>query len=229
MNTYITNRFGNIEETFNDKQTKQFIKAIKGNKFECYFKLIMAYQLSRPELLNLEWKDIDFENDTITIYPISAIRNSRFYYSWQMTKLKEFKRTLPLLPSIKTLLLEEKEKHELNELNENYETSNSNFICLKDNGTRLNINTLSRNFRYVSRDNNLPQLLLSSLRISLDNAIIKFAKSYEFYRAWTRFDCITKRPKNIYVDYDLNSKRFIKALDDFICQDPKQSKSEMEM
>ena len=37
----------NDENTFDLKQTKAFLKAIKGNKYECYFKLIIAYEISR--------------------------------------------------------------------------------------------------------------------------------------------------------------------------------------
>lgn len=40
-----------IKNTFDLNQTRKFLKAIKGNKFECNFKLIMTYQISRMELV----------------------------------------------------------------------------------------------------------------------------------------------------------------------------------
>lgn len=67
------------ENIFSMREVKTFLKASKGHKYEVYFKLILAYELSRPELLFLEWKDIDFENDTITICPISLVRTNQFY------------------------------------------------------------------------------------------------------------------------------------------------------
>ena len=42
----------NNEKTFNLKQTKAFLKACKGNKYECFFKLIMTYGLSRIVFAN---------------------------------------------------------------------------------------------------------------------------------------------------------------------------------
>ena len=90
-----------IKNTFDLDQSKKFLKTIKGNKFECYFKLIMAYQISRMELVNIEWKDIDFENSTITIYTISQKRNNRAYYSWKFKKKENLGRTFPLLPNLK--------------------------------------------------------------------------------------------------------------------------------
>ena len=50
----------NDENTFDLKQTKAFLKAIKGHKYECFFKLIMTYEISRLELVNIKWEDIDF-------------------------------------------------------------------------------------------------------------------------------------------------------------------------
>ena len=105
------------DETFTEKQTKRFLKVIKNQKYECYFKLIMTYQLSRMELISLEWKDIDFENNTISICPVSYVRNTKFYYSWNIQKLTENKRTMPLLPSIKKLLLKLKQEQVENSIN----------------------------------------------------------------------------------------------------------------
>ena len=205
------------DETFTEKQTKRFLKVIKNQKYECYFKLIMTYQLSRMELISLEWKDIDFENNTISICPVSYVRNTKFYYSWNIQKLTENKRTMPLLPSIKKLLLKLKQEQVENSINiKNYFLENKKFVCLKQNGTRINYNTLSRNIRYIARDNNLPQILTSGLKMSLDSIICKLSKCYDFYRAWTRFDCKTKNKKNVYNNFNLNNKQFIKALNNIL-------------
>ncbi len=213
------------ENTFSMREVKTFLKASKGNKYEVFFKLILAYELSRPELLYLEWKDIDFENDTITICPISLVRTNKFYYDWNYTKHYEKSRNLPLLPNIKSLLLELKNK----QLNLK---TNNDFICLKDDGSRLNINTLSRNLRYIARDNNLPQILLSGLRQTLDEFICKNSRSYDYYRAWTRFDCIWKGRNDIYGDTNLKrNKKFLDKLNNLISSDEQNwnRKSDMEM
>lgn len=230
MNTILKDQYGHTAETFTDRQVKVFLKLIKNNKYEALLKLIMAYEISRTELISLEWKDVDFDNNTITLYPISTIRNQKTFYSWDMTKLIEYKRTLPLLPSIKKLLKKLQENQTINSLeNQNYDFSNQNYVCLKKDGTRMNINTLSRNLRYVARDNNLPQILLSGLRLSLDNTICKLARDYDYYRAWTRFDCKQCSPKNIYDNFNFQNKRFIKSLDEFLDCSEQHSKSDMEM
>ena len=207
----------NDQNTFDLKQAKTFLKAIKGNKYECYFKLIMTYELSRLELVNMKWEDVDFENDTIKIYPIKQGRNTKFYYDWDCERKTNFVREFPLLPNIKKLLLELKAQQEQNSLAENYTFSNEEHIALKDDGTRLNYNTLSRNLRYVGRDNKLPQILLSGLACSLDEFICEKARDYDYYRAWTRFDLKHKKLKNIYSDLNLKrNKKFLTSLNDLL-------------
>lgn len=78
----------NSYNTFTNEEAKQFLKVIKGHKYECFFKLIMTYQISRIELVCLEWKDIDFENNTITIYSIEQERINKVYYKWKLNKKK---------------------------------------------------------------------------------------------------------------------------------------------
>ena len=221
----------NNEKTFNLKQTKAFLKACKGNKYECFFKLIMTYGLSRIELVCLEWDDVDFENNTITIYPISQERTNQIYYKWEMEKKEHLGRTFPLLPNIKKLLLEIREKQSIYKiLNDDYDFSNERFICLKNDGTRFNFNTLSRNLRYIARDNNLPEILLSGLSICLDNFICEKARDYDYYRAWTRFDCKYKKSNNNYVDFNFNkNKKLLNAINDLLECENQSRKSDMEM
>lgn len=221
----------NSYNTFTNEEAKQFLKTIKGHKYECFFKLIMTYQISRIELVCLEWKDIDFENNTITIYSIEQERINKVYYKWKLNKKENLCRTYPLLPHIKNLLLDLKFKNENDSLtNENYEFSNQNYICLKEDGTRLNYNTLSRNLRYIGRDNNLPQIYLDSLRICLDDFIRNNCNSYEYYRAWTRFDLHKKNAINIFENVRLDrNKKFINKLNNLISSCEHRRKLDFEM
>lgn len=218
------------KNTFTLKQAKTFLMACKGHKYECFFKLVMAYGLSRMELVCLEWDDVDFDNNTITIYPISKKRTNQIYYKWSMKKKVHLGRTFPLLPNIKKLLLELKEKQKENKtFNKDYDSSNERYVCLKSDGARFNYNTLSRNLRRIARDNNLPQILLSGLAGSLDSFVCEKSKNYEYYRAWIRFDCKCKK-LNYYKNFNFNkNKRFLNAINDLLECQKQSSKSEIEM
>lgn len=220
----------NDENTFDLKQTKTFLKAIKGHKYECYFKLIMTYQLSRIELVCLEWNDIDFENNTITIYHITQNRSNKVYYKWNVEKRLETARTFPLLPDIKNLLLELQEKQIENSILRNdYSFNDKNFVALKDDGTRLNYNTLSRNLRNVGKDNDLPEIELSGLKNCLDDYICQKTNNYNYFCAWTRRDTKIKMD-NLYKDFNLfRNKRFLNNLNDLLDIANHSHKSNMEM
>ena len=220
-----------IVEHYNLQQTKKFLKAINGHKFECFYKLIFAYRLSRFELLNLEWDDIDFEKDTITIYPVSYIPSERTKSYWEAEKLKDLSRIYPLLPNIKQLLLHEKERQVNNLFNKSgYCDKYTNFICVKSNGQRLNANTFSRNLKYIARDNNLPEVLISGIKDSANEFFGKHITNSNYLCCWFRRD-IGKRRENAYGEYNLvKNKRFVDALNNLIDRtETKQNNQDNEM
>ena len=195
-------------ESYNLKQAKKFIKAIKGHKFEYCYKLIMTYTLSRNELLNLEWSDIDFENKTITFYPVKYNQDSGLYkYQFEKIKKLELGRTFPLLPHIEKLLLKQREK----ELNQN-----DDFVCVRKNGLKLNANTLSRNVRMIADKEKMPQTKIHGIKYCCHDLFLKNSPNINFFRCWTRFDLI-ERKENLLDNIDLfSAKRFLKIIDNFL-------------
>ena len=93
----------NSYNTFTNEEAKQFLKVIKGHKYECFFKLMMTYQISRIELVCLEWKDIDFENNTITIFSIEQERINKVYYKWKLNEKRKFMQNLSTFATYKKL------------------------------------------------------------------------------------------------------------------------------
>lgn len=204
-------------ESYNLPQTKNFLKSINGHKFECFYKMIFTYRLSRFEILNVEWKDIDFDNDTITIYPVSYIMKGKRKSFTNVKKVPELSRTYPLLPHIKELLIREKQ-NQLNNLfhNKHYNNENVEYVCLKNNGERLNANTLSRNLKYIARDNDLPEILISGIKESAKEFFVKHISQNDYLWCWLRVD-INKRRENAYGNFSLlKNKRFTNALDNLI-------------
>lgn len=194
-------------EEYDLSLAKKFIKAIKNHKFECFYKLIMTYSLSRNELLNLQWEDIDFDDNTITIYSVSLDKNSgKYKYQMNRNKKVELGRTFPLLPCLKKLLLKEKDKAKIE----------SKYICIRPNGLIINANTLSRNVRMIAKRNKMPETLISGIKKSCHSFFLKNAPNYEYFRCWTRFD-IENRKENLYTDIDiLKQKRFLNTINNFI-------------
>jgi len=204
-------------ESYDLAQTKIFLKSIKRHKFECFYKMIFAYRLSRFELLNIEWNDIDFDKDTITIFPVSYIMQDKRKSFTDVKKVPELSRIYPLLPHIKDLLINEKQ-NQLSNLfkNKHYHSENMGYVCLKDNGERLNANTLSRNLKYIARDNDLPEILISGIKESAKDFFVKHISQNDYLWCWFRVD-VNKRRENAYDSFSLlKNKRFTNALDNLI-------------
>ncbi len=215
-------------EQYDENQIKQFFKACEGHKYECYYKMIFAYRLSRLELMNMKWSDIDFIKNTITIHHIS--RNGVDDYHAYYTHLKrdeEFARTYPLLPHIKELLINEQQKQLQNSLSQmDYDYSNRDYLCVRENGKMMNARCLSRNLKYIARDNNLPNCLITGIKGAANDYLLVQSRSPNLFRCWTRFD-ISVRRQNIYKEFDLCNKRnFIKLLNDIIDQNPDKIRKE---
>ncbi len=203
--------------TLTAKEIKKFFENCKGHKFECFYKMVFAYRLSRYEMLNLQWEDINFDNDTITIYPVKyVIDHKRAKNYWQKYKNTEFGRTYPLLPDIRNLLIKRMEKQMENSKNENFNADNTKYVCIDKNGKLINANTLSRNLKYITKKAKLPTILISDLKHSAEDFFFKKTTSIDFYRCWTRAD-ILQRQENVYGDFNLlRGKRFVKELDNLI-------------
>lgn len=218
------------KKTYDIKEMKIFFKKSCRHKYELLYKMIFAYRLSRYEILNLKWDDIDFEKNTITIYPVTYLQDNGERVYWNVERVSDLARTYPLLPHIKCLLKEEKRKQVKNLMENNkYSNKNLDFVAVDNNGKRLNANTLSRNIKYIARDSKLPEILISGIKTSADDFFIKNSRSYDYYRCWTRFD-ITEKRKNLYGNYSLsNNNYFIKMLDNLINQKQISRNSDFEM
>ncbi len=198
-------------------EMQHFFRSIKNHKFECFYKMCFTYRLSRFEMLDVEWENIDFINNTITIYPVSYIvgeKQNRGF--WEKVKKTDSARTYPLLPHIKDLLLKEYAKQSKNKMNFGFNNHYLNFVCIRKNGKRLNANTLSRNLQYIARDNNLPRIRISGLRKTGDKLFYSEELNNDFFLCWSRYD-INIKFKNIYKEYNLfKNKRHIEKLNRFI-------------
>lgn len=219
-------------EQYDENQIKQFFKACEGHKYECYYKMIFAYRLSRLELMNMKWSDIDFVRNAITIHHISrnGIDDYHAYYT-HLKRDEEFARTYPLLPHIKDLLINEQQKQLQNSIScTDYDFSNRDYLCVRENGKMMNARTLSRNIKYITRDNNLPECLITGIKDSANEYLFIRAENPNLFRCWTRFDFNIRR-QNIYEDYNLfRNRKFQKLLNSMIDQSSsRQRKEQSEM
>ena len=80
-------------------------------KYRVFFYLISYTGLRRSEMLGLEWKDIDFEHNVISVRRTSNYTAERGTYA-DTTKTKRSQRTLKISPFIMNILKQLKEEQE---------------------------------------------------------------------------------------------------------------------
>ena len=106
---------GEVKEKpiYSQEEMAQLLTAIDGDptKYRAFIFLIAYSGFRRSEILGLEWKDIDFENNIISIKRTSNYTSERGIYT-DTTKTKRSKRVLKISPYIMNILRELKDEQD---------------------------------------------------------------------------------------------------------------------
>ena len=84
------------------EQVEVLLVALKGERFECFFRLSIMLGLRKGELLGLRWEDINFEAHTIS--PRYQVNKRGDEVDFVELKTKKSRRTLPLPEELAALL-----------------------------------------------------------------------------------------------------------------------------
>ena len=163
-------------EFLNKEQIKQLLNYLKDTSIFLPTYLCTVYGFRRSEVLGLKWHNIDFENETIWIR--ETLQQSTKEISGQSnytseTKTESSNRTLPMIPKVKQLLLEQKERQERNRefLKTGY--IESDYVCTFDNGKELTPNYLTKKFHLlIKKQNEFPQIRFHDLRHSVASNLL---------------------------------------------------------
>lgn len=132
-------------------------------KYKAFFYLMAYTGFRRGEMLGLEWKDIDFENNTISVKRTSNVTTKRGIYT-DTTKTKRSQRTLKISSYIMQLLKQLKceQNSEILRLGDYWVDTDRLFT--QDNGEPQHPNTTYHWLEKFCAKNNLPFYGLHSFR-----------------------------------------------------------------
>ena len=154
----------------NPSETEKLLALFKGTQIELPVTLCALYGMRRSEVLGLKWKNISFENKTLTICETVQQHIGGNYTDTPKTESSY--RTLPLTDKVCELLAEkkssQKEKSEM--LGEHY--YDSDYVCTWDNGKLISPNYLSKSFHKIILNSDLPQIRLHDLRHSVASNLL---------------------------------------------------------
>lgn len=163
-------------EFLNRVQIKQLLDYLVGTSIYLPTYLCSVYGLRRSEVLGLKWHNVDFENETIwireTLQQSTKELSGESNYT-STTKTESSNRTLPMIPKVKQLLLEQKERQMKNKqlLTDAY--ISNDYVCTFDNGKELTPNYLTKKFhKLISKQDALPQIRFHDLRHSVASNLL---------------------------------------------------------
>lgn len=163
-------------EFLNRVQIKQLLDYLVGTSIYLPTYLCSVYGLRRSEVLGLKWHNVDFENETIwireTLQQSTKELSGESNYT-STTKTESSNRTLPMIPKVKQLLLEQKERQMRNKefLKDAY--ISNDYVCTFDNGKEITPNYLTKKFHtLIEKQNDFPQIRFHDLRHSVASNLL---------------------------------------------------------
>lgn len=140
-------------------------------KYKVFFYLIAYSGFRRSEMLGLEWKDIDFKNNIISIRRTSNYTAERGTYT-DTTKTKRSQRTLKISPFIMEMLKQLKEEQDNEALRLGTKWVETDRLFTKWNGKEMNNQTPYGWLKEFCEKNNLPFYGIHSFRHFAASALI---------------------------------------------------------
>ena len=132
-------------------------------KYKAFFYLIAYSGFRRSEMLGLEWKDIDFENNIISVRRTSNYTAERGIYT-DTTKTKRSQRTLKISPFIMDILRELKDEQDAEALRLGDKWVETDRLFTKWNGEEMNNQTPYGWLKEFCEKNDMPFYGIHSFR-----------------------------------------------------------------
>ena len=163
--------------------------AVSGDPLELCVKIAAYYGLRRCEVLGLRWDAIDLERKTISIKHkvIEAEVDGKFRpVGEDVLKTKSSFRTLPLIPAVEKLLLEEKEKQEMFRrlFKKSYCRDYLDYICVDQTGKLLRPNYVTEHFTWLIQKYDLKKIRFHDLRHTCASLLLSNGISMKQIQIW---------------------------------------------
>ena len=163
--------------------------AVSGDPLELCVKIAAYYGLRRSEVLGLRWSAIDMEHKTISISHkvIEAEVDGKFVPMGEdVLKTKSSFRTLPLIPAVGIILLEEKEKQEMYRrlVKKSYCRDYLDYICVDQCGKLLRPNYVTEHFSWLIEKYGLRKVRFHDLRHTCASLLLSNGISMKQIQIW---------------------------------------------
>ena len=174
---------------YSEEEMLTLFDAVSGDPLELCVKIAAYYGLRRSEVLGLRWSAIDMEHKTISISHkvIEAEVDGKFVPMGEdVLKTKSSFRTLPLIPAVGIILLEEKEKQEMYRrlFKKSYCRDYLDYICVDQCGKLLRPNYVTEHFSWLIEKYGLRKVRFHDLRHTCASLLLSNGISMKQIQIW---------------------------------------------
>lgn len=196
---------------YSKEELTALFEATADDSMAVVIQLAAYYGLRRSEVLGIRWSAVDFERGTISINHkvVEVTENgSHKVFAEDKLKTKSSFRTLPLIPAICTLLLEQKGKQaEYRKLfKRSYCQEYSDYICVDEMGKLFRPNYITDHFRLLLKRHDLRTIRFHDLRHSCASLLLSQGIPMKQIQDWLGHSTFATTA-DIYSHLDFNSKQ----------------------
>ena len=160
---------------YSEEMIEKLLEFVKGTEIEACVYLGVFCGLRRSEVCGLRWKDIDFDNNTITI--CNTITRGNTLIEKERTKTLSSYRTMPMENELKKFMLNLKETQKQDKELFGSEYIDNGYVCVWKDGHSLLPEYVSHKFKEIIQKNNMPDITFHGLRHTC--ATLLLSKGYD--------------------------------------------------
>ena len=174
---------------YSEEEMMTLFDVSEGDPLEVPIRIAAYYGLRRSEVLGLKWDAINFDKKTVSIrHKVVELEvDGKFVpVGADMLKTKSSFRTLPLIPAIEQLLLQEKEKQEMYRklFKKSYCMDYLDYICVDQLGRLLRPNYVTEHFGWLLEKYGLRKIRFHDLRHSCASLLLQNGISMKQIQIW---------------------------------------------
>ena len=185
------------------QQANKLLEVCQDEKIHPIIYLTLNYGFRRSEVMALKWDAVDFENDMLTVKRTVVVYNT--VIEKNKTKNHSSKRSYPLLPEIKELLLGLWKQREENRKLFGKEFIDNGYIFTYPDGKMIRPDYVTKRLGKILKQHNLPHIRFHDLRHTCASILLSKGWSLKDIQEWLGHSDIGVTA-NIYTHIDITRK-----------------------
>lgn len=196
---------------YSKEELAALFEATREDSMFVVIQLAAYYGLRRSEVLGIRWSAVDFDRGTISInhkVTEGKVDGKETLFTEDKLKTKSSFRTLPLIPAVRELLLEQKEKQEHFRalFKKSYCTDYLDYVCVDEMGQLFRPNYVTDHFKLLLHRHGLRHIRFHDLRHSCASLLLSQGIAMKQIQDWLGHSTFATTA-DIYSHLDFTSKQ----------------------